>query len=92
MSTVTPTKRILWTAVALSVVVAAIALAAGIQHNAQGEFFDSTTGSFDIAYAALIFGSWFVPSFVIVAACGAAMIAVMRLAKHRRSSPDRTTR
>lgn len=88
----TPAKLTLWTALVVGVVVAALALTAGIQHNAQREFFDPSTGSFDLAYAALIFVSWFVPGFLIVAACGAAVIAVSRLAKRFRSNSGATMR
>jgi hypothetical protein len=60
--------RILAFSVVVGVVVGACALYAGVRHNPQCEFScaDGVSDSLDVAYSALVFLSWFVPTSVLI--------------------------
>lgn len=72
------TIRVLTTSVIAGVVLGAVMLALGIQHNTQGEFI-SDTGSYDLRYCVLIFGAW----FVVGAALGGVGHLLARLVSSR---------
>jgi hypothetical protein len=37
----------------------------GLDHNAQGEFYNLYTGEIDVIYIATLFFSWAIPAFII---------------------------
>ena len=86
-------REVLGVASTIGCVVGGVMLWIGFQLNQQGELFDPETGTVHFGYAFLIFASWFLVTFVVLAAFGGAFIAIGRLAKRLRSkSGGATTR
>jgi hypothetical protein len=78
----------IWLGVAATIgcAVGGVMLWIGFQLNQQGELFDPETGTVHFGYAFLIFASWFLASFAVLAASGGAFIAIGRLVKRLRAN------
>jgi hypothetical protein len=85
-------KVVLGIAATVGSVLGGVMVWIGFQLNSQGEMFDPETGTVHIAFVSMIFASWFIVAFVVIALSGATLIAMARLAKRLRSSSDAVAR
>lgn len=69
----------LYIASIIGLLIASLATYVGLSHNAQGEFYNVETGAVDLAYASVIFISWFAVTFIVFMVMGVLGVLLFRL-------------
>jgi hypothetical protein len=80
-ASIRPTFVLLLTAAAIGCTIGGLMLFIAFDHNPQGAFIDTETGSVDTIYAAELFASWAVPSMISFFLVGSLLRWLFRISR-----------